>query len=1525
MKRTSKLLLIMVLSTLLMMAPSLADVSPTSRFPWVFDSAVPRPSNLNPSSFSYTDIYTGSMIYSYEIKVPPGTNGLTPSVKFIYNSQDSLGLPSYVGGGWRFSENYIKRNINYTVVNKNDDYFQLMFDGSLYDLVYVTSENRFHTKIESFFYIETKTGAPNSNGTYWILKTKDGTTYRFGYNSDSELVSNQYNFVSKWYLDFINDTYTNGVFYQYKENPFGSDYGATYLNGIMYNNDKKRIINFTYETSDRPDLREYYDQGNKIRYSRRLKNINITLNSKVVNTYLINHQTFDDKSKSAISNITLYGSDSVSNLPPLQFGYYTPTSLNAWSSTSDIYNVPSCSGSAENKCFVDSGNLDQGLRFIDMNADGLMDLVRASLQSNLHQVLINDGSTWNLNSSWTIPYDGTRYMDFVDGNNLDNGVRMLDVNGDGFPDVIFGNGRPGFSPYTEGWISNGNGGWTGDDNWKLPDCTNSGQPGCFIINNATGDVVDNGIVFADVNGDGLPDLLRGNRKTGDNIIYLNTGHDWQYSSLWKLPVCSSTAPADDSCFVDVNSADSGVRTIDLNGDGLSDLVRGNAKSGATRAWLNNGTGWVEAPNWNIPNSDLYFVSSKGADKGVRIVDLNGDGLSDLIKANGRPGEGPGEQIEASTSSAINNGNGWDQSTWVMPSCDYSIKLGCFLISDYSNDNGVRLADVNGDGFPDILRASGVESPYVTTRIANVTRPYLLSNITNEFGGFTTINYISSASFARGNETCYSPQSVLPFNIWLVANKTNIITYPTSYSETESYSYSGRSYNYTDKEFRGFCSTKQIRPDNSIVQHWFYQDVARQGKELKNEIYDSDNKLFKRDESVFDTKSINGYFVPLLNKSAELTFDGSLTNPKIKNVTYGYDEFGNTIVINNLGDFSVQSDEKFEYYEYLNNSALWIVDKPKRYYLLATDNLTVVRQTWYKYDNLNYNVAPIKGDITQKSDFLDNETNITTSYIHDSYGNIINETNPQGYITQYIFGLRDTTYTFVDRTINARNHVTDYSYDLGTGNVISKTDSNSIVTNYTYDVFGRIEKEILPYDSFAYPTKNYTYDYSVMPVKTIINQRESSGTDNTLDSYYFYDGFGRLIQTKEEAENGNQIVQDTYYDKLSRVNKQSNPYIATFSTGYSTPDTSVSGINYSYDALNRIKNITNPDNTKKSINYDHWIVTAYDENNHKKTYYKDAYENTYSVLEHNGIETYNTSYYYDAANQLITIKDSQNDIFNFSYDNAGRLVKIIDPDTGIRTYKYDLVGNPIRQVDNNSTTTLSYDQLNRLINKNRDPDEIRYTYDSHKNGTIFEANMSKYAIRTSQIRYNYDDRLRMIGEIKIMDNIAFNTSFAYDAMDRIISMISPDGFTTIYSYNLQGQLASISSILNNLNYNEKSQVTSRNYSNNLNTSFKYNTSNFRLNQIRTGSKQDLNYTYDNIGNVIQLGDSINSKIESMTYDDLDRLISSIKKLNSGLVIFNLTYNYNSIGNIMNLTSSGNIRTFSYGTFPVHAPVGIIDNT
>jgi len=72
------------------------------------------------------------------------------------------------------------------------------------------------------------------------------------------------------------------------------------------------------------------------------------------------------------------------------------------------------------------------------------------------------------------------------------------------------------------------------------------------------------------------------------------------------------------------------------------------------------------------------------------------------------------------------------------------------------------------------------------------------------------------------------------------------------------------------------------------------------------------------------------------------------------------------------------------------------------------------------------------------------------------------------------------------------------------------EKENIRKSYAYDEFGRITKEVLPYDNSDMPTKEYTYNFTGTAPEVIKVSLREHGVD-TVDTYYYYDDFANLVQ------------------------------------------------------------------------------------------------------------------------------------------------------------------------------------------------------------------------------------------------------------------------------------------------------------------------------------------------------------------------------------------------------------------------------
>ncbi|MDD3280581.1 MAG: hypothetical protein PHC83_03310, partial [Bacteroidales bacterium] len=110
-------------------------------------------------------------------------------------------------------------------------------------------------------------------------------------------------------------------------------------------------------------------------------------------------------------------------------------------------------------------------------------------------------------------------------------------------------------------------------------------------------------------------------------------------------------------------------------------------------------------------------------------------------------------------------------------------------------------------------------------------------------------------------------------------------------------------------------------------------------------------------------------------------------------------------------------------------------------------------------------------------------------------------------------------------------------------------------------------------------------------------------------------------------------------------------------------------------------------------------------------------------------------------------------------------------------------------------------------------------------------------------------------------------FYYDALNRPVTLTQPDGSVITYTYDkgaLLQQVASTGSAtvsIQNITYNEKEQREDVYYGNTSKTRYYYDPLDFRITRILTTRNtgqdilQDLNYTYDAVGNIVEVDDNV----------------------------------------------------------------------
>jgi hypothetical protein len=229
------------------------------------------------------------------------------------------------------------------------------------------------------------------------MKFGSATASRIGRVHDPALKNETF----RWCLDRVEDPKTNYMEFIYLKDVEDPDQGGRflqiYLQEIKYNGQlsgslpHNHKVLFNLESSNRPDPIYNYRGGFKMLTRKRLSSIEVRTNNALVKKYQLEYkEPFSDPNaynvRSLLSQITLYGNDGSSSLPPVKFSYQeldnrpAPNNQNRGFADEAIWPNPSASGPRggnyiRNNYVIDVYNYGTFTDVIDMDGDGLRDRV----------------------------------------------------------------------------------------------------------------------------------------------------------------------------------------------------------------------------------------------------------------------------------------------------------------------------------------------------------------------------------------------------------------------------------------------------------------------------------------------------------------------------------------------------------------------------------------------------------------------------------------------------------------------------------------------------------------------------------------------------------------------------------------------------------------------------------------------------------------------------------------------------------------------------------------------------------------------------------------------------------------------------------------------------------------------------------------------------------------------------------------------------------------------------------------------
>jgi RHS repeat-associated protein len=1367
------------------------------------------------------------------IKLPRGAGGTHPELSLVYDPGGGNGI---VGMGWQLTGLPVITRVNY---GEGINYAGAdTYAHSQLGILVPQPDGSYRSKSESFVKL-VPAGECGDGPCSWTAYHPSGSRSHYGTSPGSALLVQETSSVRQWGLARVADVFGNSYEVEYSTDPIDAADGQMYPTLVTYTKGPQivafRTVELLYEP--RTDTEPGYYQSAFQRTTKRLKWIVVKSNGVLLRKYRLDYECGGStcpsgslSRRSRLVTVVEYGSNGVTTFPAAQRftwqagapGFYSSSS---WAPPADFTGRD---GGAP-------GGWNSGLRTADLNGDGRLDLVQGwSNYGTLYRNawLDGGGAGWLLDRRWAPPPIAGGYSVFTgrDGSapyGWNSGLQIVDLDGNGRPDLVYGhNGtrsawlnRPDLCPSLPTSMC----AWTKAVGYVPPaDFTgrDAAVPGGW----------DGGMRFAELNGDGKPDLVQAwsNYGTIYQNVWLNTGTGWQPSSAFAFPPATAYLVFTKRDASSPAGRADGLQLVDVNGDGRADLVYAykDATGSARNVWLNTGNGWSHSPAFTPPVDFAgYFDSQRYDDGGVRWTDLNADGKPDIV-------QGLTTRVGVVYRSAhLNTGKGWVADAAYAPPLDIHYHQG--------GDKGVRFIDVNGDGRPDILRGhydNGVSrrSAWINDESGwRLDAAYAPAFDFTGWDGSAPSGWDSGAelvdmggdghvdlvqgwyNYGAVYRRTYIPTSGDPDVVKAIDNGlggTITVTYGISTEGTALVTF------VHDSTAPGIPNTAPQRVVSSIVtsdgrggsyrSEYRYRDpriLPGPIREQKNLGFASVTISTIRQEGAgdaFATDSTITYYnqsPSLAGRPASIEAWGGGSTPwepgwVRSRTTFGYDVVqpaAGTELVREISQ-EVQTFEKgVPAFKQTTTTEYDAYGNPTVKAQSADGLPTVVVTTTYENDDeINWIFGRITGVkttadgvtlgesdnvwtghvIVEKRDWLDAPASwISTFLQYDANGNVTSVTEPStpDLLVRRTTTAFDTTFrAYPTAVTNARGHVTYRTYNAD-GLITSVTDPNGNVTRTTYDVFGRPVKEARPdggsteYTYLAYGNPNLQRNRVV----TWVDASHYTWKEDWFDG----SGFTYQERISSDCPTDFYSIVDNIKDAAGKPSQVSLPYCPGATRHLSTT---------TYDPAGRIRQVTTPDGKTTTYGYGTNYEEVTDANGQTTRKYANARKKVTSVVDAAGQVT---SYGYDALGRLISETLPNGQTTTITHDSLNRKRSVTVPQLGTTTYTYDAVANLLSATSGTKTVSFQYDALNRVTKKTPSGESsVQFKYDE----TDFANAKGRLTTREDAggtTRFAYTVTGLVNNFVKSVDAKKFSQYLSYDWVGRPTQITYPDGSYADYVY------------------------------------------------------------------------------------------------------------------------------------------------
>jgi RHS repeat-associated protein len=511
--------------------------------------------------------------------------------------------------------------------------------------------------------------------------------------------------------------------------------------------------------------------------------------------------------------------------------------------------------------------------------------------------------------------------------------------------------------------------------------------------------------------------------------------------------------------------------------------------------------------------------------------------------------------------------------------------------------------------------------------------------------------------------------------------------------------------------------------------------------------------------------------------------------------------------------------------------------------------------------------------------------------------------------------------------NGPGHVTRHTWHYGLDRELSRTDPRGLTGTWQWDDFARLVRESQPDATGGGTRTNYLPCHGSCMVASgayqIVTLRDDGFWTMTV-----HDGAGRVVAREVALAGGRSSRQLTEYDALGRVRRESMPFIVGEPAYWVETAYEPGGRPRSED---RPVSASQPNGARTRWSYARLATTTTDAENRVVTRMTDARGRLVQVSSAAGGTT---TYGYTPFGEVSRITDANGVTTTLAYDERGLPVTVDSPDAGRRASTWNAFGELASQADAASpprVMTYAWDQLGRLVSRTDAAGTATWQYGTDPD-TAFGQLLRQSApggpgVTAFTESYNYDNRGRRSRVITTIDGSTYVTDMAWDPLGRLVGITYPGtingarprfryryeeagyldgveqdlagtGGLWVPLYDLQAHDAvgrAVHVLLGNAATIDQRAIM--------------DPATLRPVAIRTGhgqggERQDLAYRWDRVGNLVERADRNLGTVEEFSFDELDRLTAA--RLN-GVQTLAVTWDAGS-----RIRWKSDVGTYSYDT-------------